>query len=297
MDASAANSWWILHERARRHYWSGEGWLSVKSFAGGRANYRVSRSRHAVDDGSYLILNHGQHYEIEIDQRTPVESFCLFFAPEYVRQVSSLAGVETDKLLDDPAASRNTIHFFEKNYSHDRIISPALRELRAKHRFADPGWIDERLRIFIEKLVTLHSRTLAVAHQLPNIRRATREELYRRVCRARDFADAMFAERVTLVDLASVAALSPNHLLRTFKHVFHETPHQFLTARRVKEAKRLLAMTDLPVTQICFSVGFDSLGSFSSLFKQHTAFAPSEYRRKKGDFREAAPRDSRDHQP
>jgi AraC-like DNA-binding protein len=266
----------------------------VKSFTGGSAHYAVNRCRFTVTEKSYLILNEGQHYQIEIDQRAPLESFCLFFPPGYFQQTLRALTTDPGKLLDDPTASKRTVLFFEKIYPHDQFVSPALRELKAKHRFAESGWLEEKLCLFLEKLLTMHEETVQAAHRLPNVRRATREELFRRVYRARDYADAMFAEKVTLADLANVAALSPNHLLRTFKNVFQQTPHEFLTTRRVGEAAHLLRTTGLGVTQICLAVGFDSLGSFSALFKQRTGFSPTAYRREKSDFREALPNDSRD---
>jgi AraC family transcriptional regulator len=76
-----------------------------------------------------------------------------------------------------------------------------------------------------------------------------------------------------------VAGLSPNHLLRMFKQAFGQTPHQYLTARRLERARHLLAHTDQPVTEICLSVGFASLGAFSWLFHRRVGVSPAEYRR------------------
>ena len=92
---------------------------------------------------------------------------------------------------------------------------------------------------------------------------------------------ALFAEPVTLREMAGAACMSPNHLLRTFRQAFGETPHQFLTTRRLEEARRLLADRELPVTEICLAVGFESLGSFSTLFRKRFGVSPSEYRRAK----------------
>jgi AraC-like DNA-binding protein len=91
----------------------------------------------------------------------------------------------------------------------------------------------------------------------------------------------MFAEPVTLSEVAGIACLSPNHLLRSFRKIFGTSPHQLLTERRLEEAKRLLMTTDLSVTEICLASGFESLGSFSSLFRKRCGFAPSQYRQAK----------------
>src|SRR6185436_3318898 len=108
---------------------------------------------------------------------------------------------------------------------------------------------------------------------------ATRHELYRRVSLARDYLHALFADPITLADAAAVACLSQNHLLRSFRQLYGETPHQFLTRRRLAEAKRLLARTQTPVTQVCLNVGFESLGSFSTLFRKRFGLSPAEFRR------------------
>ena len=101
-----------------------------------------------------------------------------------------------------------------------------------------------------------------------------------RLCRARDLIRDCFEERVTLSDCAAEAGLSPWHLLRSFRTTFGETPQEFLTRLRLERAKQLLTITDRPVTDVCFDVGFSSLGSFSTLFKRHTGWSPAAYRRR-----------------
>src|SRR6185503_652473 len=102
----------------------------------------------------------------------------------------------------------------------------------------------------VERLLRVHQATRNETERLKNVRLATREELYRRVCRARDYAYAAFAEPLTLAELSRVACLAPNHLLRSFRQVFGQTPHQYLTERRLSEAKHLLTWSELPVTEI-----------------------------------------------
>jgi AraC-like DNA-binding protein len=148
-------------------------------------------------------------------------------------------------------------------------------------RHREAGWIAEQLHKIVERLLRVHKLVLNDAARLNNVRRSTREELYRRVCRGRDYADAMFAEPITLAAMAQAACLSPNHFLRTFRHVFRQTPHQFLTSRRLDEARRLLMRADSSVTDVCLAVGFESLGSFSTLFRNRFGVSPSEHRQRK----------------
>jgi len=88
-----------------------------------------------------------------------------------------------------------------------------------------------------------------------------------------------YHEELTLSDLCLEAELSPWHLLRAFRSAFGETPHDFLTRLRIERAKELLTITSRQVTEICFDVGFTSLGSFSTLFRRHVQLSPAAFRR------------------
>ncbi|HET8626523.1 MAG TPA: AraC family transcriptional regulator [Thermomicrobiales bacterium] len=270
----------ILHARARRHYWEGEGRLSIKTFAGGRALYRAGGGYYAVDEAAYLVLNEGQPYAIAIESPTPVESFCVFFAPGFAGEVARSLTLPAGRLLDEPDGGATPVSFFERTYPHDEIVSPALRRLRAAHcRGEEPGRLDELWHELMAGLLRARRGVCREVAGLAAARAATREELYRRAHRAREYAAALCDQPVTLDDLARVACLSPNHLLRVFREVFHQTPHQYLTARRLERARHLLAATDEPVTEVCLAVGFQSHGSFSRLFRRHCGLSPAAYRR------------------
>jgi AraC-like DNA-binding protein len=235
-----------------------------------------------VDETSYLVLNEGQSYAIEIESREPVESFCLFFAPGLANEVQQNLTQKAERLLDNcGTADAPLIRFYEKNYAHDQVLSPRLLRLRNTYTKKPQGFLVEEIYGILERLLRVHEIVRRETGKLASIRAATRDELYRRASRARDYAKAMFAEPVTLSDLARVACLSPNHLLRTFRQLFQETPHHFLTECRLEQAKRLLGNSDLPVTEVCLAVGFESLGSFSALFRKRFGLSPSEWRRRK----------------
>jgi hypothetical protein len=74
--------------------------------------------------------------------------------------------------------------------------------------------------------------------------------------------------------------MSPYHFIRQFQAVFGETPHQYRLRARLDRAKYLLAVTDASVTDVCFEVGFSSLGSFSDWFARREGASPSIYRRR-----------------
>lgn len=104
------------------------------------------------------------------------------------------------------------------------------------------------------------------------------EDRNRRMLRARDTMDRAFARPLDVPALARVAHVSPAHFSRQFRATFGETPHRYLQRRRVERAMELLRATDKPVTEVCFDVGFASLGTFSRTFREVVGEAPSSYR-------------------
>jgi AraC-like DNA-binding protein len=100
----------------------------------------------------------------------------------------------------------------------------------------------------------------------------------RHLVRAKDLADARYADRVSVASMARAAGLSPAHFSREFRRAFGEPPHGYLLTRRLERAAALLRTTDHSVAEICFSVGLRSIGSFTSSFKRAYASSPTSYR-------------------
>lgn len=278
---SMNNSSFIIHEQARQYHWQGSGLLSIKSFSGGLARYDIGQGTFSVDDSSYLVLNHDQEYSIGIDSETPVISFCVFFANGFAESVHQTSIKNHEQLLDDfSGQSVQSSLFFQRTYKHDQVLSPILGYTREayKNRKNESGWLNEQFHFIMERLLQVYNLTHREINLITAARASTREELYRRIHLARDFIIASYHQPIQLDDIASVASMSPNHLLRTFKQTFSQTPYQFLTDVRLNQARHLLASTDDTVTEICLKVGFESLGSFSWLFSRRFGMSPQVFR-------------------
>jgi len=106
------------------------------------------------------------------------------------------------------------------------------------------------------------------------------EELLVHLRRARDTVDRDYADPLELDDLAAAAGVSKYHFLRCFAATYGKTPAVYLAERRIERAQDLLRATNLTVTEVCHLVGYTSLGSFSSKFRQLVGVTPSAYQDK-----------------
>jgi len=107
---------------------------------------------------------------------------------------------------------------------------------------------------------------------------ATAPDVYERLCRARKFIDLCYDLPLNLEQISSQACFSRYHFLRLFHAAFDKTPHQYLVERRIAKAKEHLSSNEPLVTDVCFEVGFQSLGSFSSLFHKSVGHPPATFR-------------------
>jgi AraC-like DNA-binding protein len=102
----------------------------------------------------------------------------------------------------------------------------------------------------------------------------------RHLLRAKDLADARYFDPLDVDDLAYAAGLSRAHFSREFRHAFGESPHAYLLTRRLERAAAMLRTTDRSVADICFSVGLQSVGSFTTSFTRTFGVSPTAYRAK-----------------
>jgi transcriptional regulator GlxA family with amidase domain len=103
-------------------------------------------------------------------------------------------------------------------------------------------------------------------------------ELLRRLLRAKDRMDAASHEKWPVQRLARVSGVSAAHFARSFKEAFGLPPHRYLLTRRIERATALLRETELPITEIAFQTGWESLGTFGRTFRDVTGESPGAVR-------------------
>ena len=255
--------------------------LSISCVFNGKAHFKIDGKHVSIDDNAYLLVNCSQTILGDIDPATRPETFSVFFQHQFVKESFATLITPNDQLLDGVDSNAiQPIYFFDKSYHHDNMLTPILYKLRnaANTGKVTPAWFEEQLYVLFERMLCVHRNIRYEIDKLPAIRLATRVEIYRRLHRAKDFIDSCFNQNITLAQMAEQAFLSPYHFLRLFKNLFRETPYQYLTRKRLQTAKDLVLRTKKSIAEICFEVGFESLGSFSWLFRKHYKVSPSKLR-------------------
>jgi AraC-like DNA-binding protein len=123
-----------------------------------------------------------------------------------------------------------------------------------------------------------------------------RQYLYLRAVRAKLFIDDNFASDIHLDKIADEACFSKFHFVRLFKSIYDRTPHQYLTDVRIEKAKEYLA-AEKTIAFACFRVGFDSISSFTGLFKRRTGRTPRQFQLERQDFQESVATEPLSHIP
>lgn len=104
-----------------------------------------------------------------------------------------------------------------------------------------------------------------------------------RLRRVRDRMDREYAQPLNVEALAAGVNMSAGHLSRQFRAAYVESPYSYLMTRRIERAMALLRRGDLSVTEVCFEVGCQSLGTFSTRFTELVGVPPSVYRQQAAD--------------
>ncbi len=255
--------------------------LSVKTAFGGEAVFRLGGRRAVAYEGSYFVVNAGQPHILEPKPATNAELLCVFFDDGFVEETLHAAR-NPARPLDLPLPSRpQNTRFIEETQPHDSYVSPHLLSL---HRALSKGvlsrtFAEELMGRILSGLLQRDHRMMAEVERIPRLRRSTREEIFRRIQRAREFIEAAYADIRSLSEVARVACMSYSHFHRFFSAFYQLTPHRYLTERRLGVALRELRRDRFSITALSYEVGFENVNSFAALFRRRFGLRPSDYRR------------------
>ncbi|WP_316813827.1 AraC family transcriptional regulator [Pedobacter heparinus] len=248
----------------------------------GEVNYAIEKRQLTLVPGSFIFLNHDTCYSKKIDSAVEVSTLSVLFDPEFVRDFEYAYYTETETLLDNPTGfKQRQPRFIESIYPLQGDIKYNLQHLS---RHIENGTDDQLLlneylyHCLINYYNLYHSEIVSREASLKFLSCSTKTEILRRLSIARDYMISNYNKNIRLDDIAQTACLSVNHLLRTFKQAYQQSPHQFLTKIRLQQAKHLLKNTDYPINEIVDILGFECPSSFIRLFRNSFNVTPGQYR-------------------
>jgi AraC family transcriptional regulator len=260
------------------------GCLSFKTVLNGEEWYGIDGRRIAVRPGQFLILNDDQPYSCRIHGREPARILSVFFKREFARGVFKDTISSEASSLDDPSNTCDTtIGFFQTLYEVDDDLRFQLDAFIAHldTRSCNSDATDEYLIFFLRHLIRTHRSELTRAATIKALKPATRAEIFKRLCIAKDLLHSCYHDPLDLQTLSRTACLSIPQLVRQFRAAFHTTPHRYLVNLRLGHAARLLANSTLPVREITWQCGFEDASAFCRAFRSAYGAQPETYRKRK----------------
>jgi len=250
----------------------------------GSAQFTLNNRKETLDNGQFLLINQGSRVSITLSQpdvqvsafRSDVKPLFLFFHTGMLQAALDRKGAD--------------LVWLERVHPLKGILQERLDWIiRLGNSCASFSALkaDGLIRSLMEELVSEAVATNLLSMLLPVVKRTTRIDLIQRLSRTREWIQANYAAPVTLGDMAAVASLNSQHFLCLFRDCYGITPHRFLTNTRLEAARHLLLSSGETVSSICRQTGFESLSSFSGLFRLRFDQSPSVYRFKIQDRHKA----------
>ncbi len=237
-----------------------------------KGNFIFNVFRHALDSYNGCVLITKPEYERTVTHAHAVPDECTIFdfTMDFYAELWQLYGYT--KFFRDNDLHSTLIHTnAETEFLHFYILQLISRQSASRLQ------IDHLVIEVINKVLN------AVTDYMPNSRvdlRLKKNHLST-IELAKEYLANNFTEDISLMEVADHCHVSPFHFSRIFKAFTSSSPHQFLSGLRLKQAELLLRDTALPVADIAYSSGFNSLEHFTSIFKQKYGLAPGRYRMNK----------------
>ncbi|HEY0899734.1 MAG TPA: helix-turn-helix transcriptional regulator [Sphingobacteriaceae bacterium] len=255
--------------------------FSFRLVFGGQEHYTSGSRSITLYPGHFLWLNEGISYSREINSSEPVSSFSIEVTREFFGNFIKSVESTTQNLLDNP--------FKNDHLAMDLplTILPLQGDLKYTvinlKRNLEAGYSDDLLlntylhHYLINYYKIFNAEVISRLERLDFLQKSTRIEILKRLLLAKDFILSNYHSKLTLEEIAGVACLSKNHLLRSFRQAYNISPYQFLIRVRLERARDLLETGDYQVKDIAATVGFDCTSSFISFFKKTYSHTPARY--------------------
>ena len=264
----------------RHHVASFAGPIAIKAVSYGEVEWRLEGRRYLIRPDTLLLLPDGDEYSMTIDSPEPSRTFCPVFRRGLVEECWRASHSTSEHLLAAPEESVSLgfrRRLVSRNGPLGRVLDSLAVAVLANKSPEQLSWLFEALGACAADAVAEGRREMT---RLSALREPTRLEILRRLNVAREAVEENLAAPWTLMAMAREATMAPHHFHHCFREAFGEPPRGWLSRRRAERAMALLRTTSRPVTDICFAVGYASIGSFSSSFARRFGIAPSRVERR-----------------
>ena len=257
------------------------GCLSIKTILKGEEWYGIDNRRVAIRPGQFLILNEDQPYSCQIQHGEGARVLSVFFEKNFAAEVFHDMVHTEGQLLDHKAPTNaRSPEFFQTLHHVDLAIHARLacliNELNAQGY--DRWRTDEHLIFLLRDLIYTHQNDIRLTQQVNAVKPSTKKELFKRLCIAKDILHSDFQNPVDLAAISKAACLSRPQLIRQFRSVFQQTPHQYLVAIRLQHAAEQLKSSAISTGELAWQCGFNDASAFCRAFRTAYGLSPERYR-------------------
>lgn len=238
--------------------------FTVVVVLGGQMSAIIEERSFDLTKGAVALIDVGQTHSA---QSSAVEFLSIGISPVLVNELVTEIGVIR--------ASAEIV--FRANVTHDETIEQLLNQVIAEisaHQIGHAAMLDTLVRQLAIHLLRCH----LTVRKSEKIELSRAGPVDRRLRRAIEFMHDNFADEIALDEIAAAAYLSEYHFARLFKQICGITPHVYLANLRLDRARKLLAETTLPISEIASAVGYQSQSHFTKIFKSITGVTPRVYR-------------------
>jgi AraC family transcriptional regulator len=257
--------------------------FSIRVVFNGIERYNIGNRTLNVSPANFLIINEATVYNRQIYSAAPVQTLSVLYTSSFLRSFHHSFSSPDLLLLDDPFTIPQSPapSFLETLYPFKGDMKFNLVHLKNLFNsgLTDDLLMSEYLNHCLINFYRIYNKEiLQKSEQLKILNYQTRTELFKRLNNAKDYMLSNYDQAISLDEICKYACLSETHFFRSFKQVFHCSPHQYLIQLRLTQAKHLLKTTHYEVREIVNIVGFDCPSSFIRLFKDKFGITPGTYR-------------------
>lgn len=263
-----------LYERQNEAY-------TIKFVFDGAENCEINKRKFNIYPDTFAVVNAGSSFSSKIDSISPVNTFSVSFGEHFIQDFHRSFSHSHENLLDR-TADQEMPAFMESLYPFmgDMRFNVLHLKKQLDNGLKDEMLINEYLYHCLLNYYKIYDKeVIQKLDKLSFIKTKTRQEVLKRLTRAKEFISSNYDQNITLEQIAEQACLSVNHLLRTFKEAYETSPYQFLMQLRLNRAKKLLQTTSYSLNEIVGLVGFECPSSFIRLFKHTFNITPLKYKK------------------